>query len=219
MSTKRAEALCMLDSSDSLHWHPGRSHASDATGTIELLPFTHFRRPNSLIWLGDADPQGHPLHPEIRELGYQKEADLIRYRAAEMKDEALVASLIEEAVYRTSRAAHRLSLSDPGAYLYCTYRRLVDQTLQGAVLVVNVDDSVLDQFPCAQCAEEDLINAMARDQTLDSLDHKGREILRGLILGYQVRELANREGQSPECIRKRLRRSVDRAFRRTVIRP
>ncbi len=105
------------------------------------------RRQKSLIWLGDTDPQGRPLHPEIKELAYKKEADLIRYRSSEMTDEAVVASLIEEAVYRASRAAYKFNMSKPGAYLYCTYRRLVDQTLLETINSRYVDDSVLNQIP------------------------------------------------------------------------
>ena len=109
-------------------------------------------------------------------------------------------------------------MSKPGAYLYCTYRRLVDQTLLETINSRYVDDSVLNQIPFDEHTEEILINALAQAQTVASMDLKGREIVKRLMLGYEVPELATREGQSPAYIRKRLRRSIDRAVRRMMTR-
>jgi len=92
-----------------------------------------FSRRTDFIWLGETDPEGRPLDPRIKEVAYQKQVDLARYRADEMTDEAVVASLIEQAVYATSKIASERDLNDPAGYLFRTYTNLVDTTLRRTV--------------------------------------------------------------------------------------
>src|SRR3569833_2566950 len=74
-------------------------------------------RPN-LIWLAEVDANGRRLHSQIEEVVYSRQSDLARYRANELGDEALIATLIEEAAYRASEVAFERTLQDPGSYLY-----------------------------------------------------------------------------------------------------
>ena len=56
------------------------------------------------IWLHEVDPDGRRVDPRFIEAGYGKEQQFFRYRADKLKDEAVIANLVERAVYRASRA-------------------------------------------------------------------------------------------------------------------
>jgi hypothetical protein len=186
------------------------------------LPFPrdNHRRPNSLIWLGDADPAGRPLHPIIKDLAYKREPELVRYRSKEMKDKAEVASLIEEAVYRTSKAAFETPLSRPGSYLYRTYVNMVDKKLREAVEAFEMESYLLERIVSidkGNQVEEAAVRRLTRQKVFDSMDDKGRSLWNRHLLGFEVDELAAEEGQNAEYIGKRLRRATQRALRRLLL--
>jgi hypothetical protein len=185
--------------------------ASDAMA----LPSTadkSFRR-NGLIWLSDVDPEGRRLHPLIKELAYQKQLEFARYRAAEMTDEAEVASLLEEAVYRTSKAAHEKTLDNPASYLFRTYTNLVDRTLRRTVKCFGMESPVLSQLAHSGNPEHELVKRLTREKVVESMDEKSRDLWERHLLGYGLDELAAEEGQCADYLGKRLRRATERALR------
>lgn len=179
------------------------------------IPYPRNKRGPGAIWLGDLDPDGRPVDPMIKRLAYEKQSELARYRAHEMNDEAEVASLIELAAYKTSRAATERTLSDPAGYLFRTYSHLVDQVLRRVVRAFGVEENILAGFASVGSdLEEELIQKLTRQQFIQSMDPKGRELWEQYLLGYGIPELALAEGQTPEYLGKRLRRAVQRVLRR-----
>jgi hypothetical protein len=177
----------------------------------------NFRR-SGLIWLGETDPDGLPIHPEIKDLAYQKEAEIARYRAEQMTDEAEVASLLEEAVYRTSRAANKKQLSDPASYLYRTYTNLVDQTLRRTIRSFGMEGHVLAQVASSgRNTEQDFVKNLTRRKVVAAMDESGRNLWERHLLGYELDELAAQEGQDADYLGKRLRRATERALRRLLL--
>jgi hypothetical protein len=183
------------------------------------LPFNRINsRRRGLIWLGEADPEGLPLNPVIKDLAYRKEADILRYRSDEMTDEAEVASLLEEAAYRTSKAANARQLNDPAGYLYRTYTNLVDQTLRCAVKAFGLEGQVLAQIASSESdVETGLVKSLTRQKVIGSMDSKEQNLWERHILGYEIHELAIEEGQDPDYLGKRLRRAAKRALRRLLL--
>jgi DNA-directed RNA polymerase specialized sigma24 family protein len=165
------------------------------------------------IWLSDVDPEGRRLHPTIKELAYQKQLELARYRAGEMTDEAEVASLIEEAVYRTSKAAHDRTIDNPASYLFRTYTNLVDRTLRRTVKQFGMEAQILSQVAHSPHPEQALVKRLTRERVVESMDEKSRALWERHLLGYDLRELATEEGQSADYLGKRLRRAAERAIR------
>jgi 5S rRNA maturation endonuclease (ribonuclease M5) len=175
-------------------------------------------RRRGLIWLGDADPDGCPLNPAVKDLAYRKEADILRYLANEITDDAEVASLMEEAVYRTSKAANKGQLSDPAGYLYRTYTNLVDHALRRTVKAFGLEGHVLAEMASTGIdTEQRLVKDLTRQRMIDSMDPKERDLWKRHILGYGVDELAVEEGQDPDYLGKRLRRAAERALRRLLL--
>jgi hypothetical protein len=60
----------------------------------------------------------HSVDPRFIEAAYRKEDEFFRYRADKTKDGAVVANLVEEAVYCASRAEKKEPLRDVAGYLF-----------------------------------------------------------------------------------------------------
>ncbi len=179
------------------------------------LPFPRkFSRRANFIWLGEADPDGRPLDPRIKEVAYQKQADLARYRADEMTDEAEVASLIEQAVYATSKIASERDLNNPAGYLFRTYTNLVDTTLRRTVEAFGLESHVLAHIAKSESPEQVIVKSLTRQKLVDCMDEKGRALWERHLLGYGIDELAAEEGQTADYVGKRLRRAAKRALHR-----
>lgn len=172
-------------------------------------------RGTRLIWLGDVDPEGRPVDPSIKELAYQKQEELARYRAAEMTDQAEVATLIEQAAYRTSKAASERSLEDPAGYLFRTYANLVDRTLRRTIKAFGMEGQILAEIAASSETdpEDALVKRLTRQRVMESMDEIGRDLWERRLLGHELPELAAEEGQSVDYLGKRLRRAAERAIR------
>lgn len=174
-------------------------------------------RPN-LIWLAQVDSKGRRLHPEVEEVVYNRQADLARYRANELGDEAQIATLIEEAAYRASEVAFERTLQDPISYLFRTYSNLVDITLRKTIRSFGFEEQVLSHLARTENPENEILTGLTRRQILNCMDEKGRELWERNLLGYTVGELAVQEGQSRDYVGKRLRRAMQGALRRLLLR-
>jgi hypothetical protein len=177
------------------------------------------RKRKSIIWLGDVDPEGRPMNPVIKALAYANEYRLVRYRKSEMKDKAVVATLIESAAYSTSKVANERHLKRPDYYLYQTYTNLVDKVLREAVEAFDMERYVVESIgkPGNRNEIEDAaIRRLSRQQVLTSMDAKGRGLWNRHLLGFDTDELGAEEGQDADYIGMRLRRAVQQALRRLV---
>jgi DNA-directed RNA polymerase specialized sigma24 family protein len=169
------------------------------------------------IWLADVDSQGRRLHPIIEELAYSKVSELARYRADEIGDDAQISTLVEEAVYRTSEAAFEKTLDDPFGYFFRTYTNLVDRTLRKTIKSFGLEQHVLAHLARSESPENEIINELGRQQILNCMDERGRELWDRRLLGYTVEELAAQEGQNGDHVGKRLRRAMQGAVRRLLL--
>ena len=181
--------------------------------------FNNSNPPRSgLIWLRDPDPDGHPLNPVIKDLAYRKEPEIAAYRASEMRDEAEVANLLEDAVYRTSKVANTREISDPAGYLYRTYANLVDQTLRRTIQAFGLENQILAEVAVSgHDTEQALVKKLTRQNLIALMDEKEQHLWERHILGYEIRELAAEAGQNADYLGKRLRRAAERALRRLLL--
>ncbi|MFL6449083.1 MAG: hypothetical protein ACJ746_15565 [Bryobacteraceae bacterium] len=182
-----------------------------------MAPPDNSLRPN-LIWLPEVDSDGRRLHPQIEEVVYSRQSDLARYRANELGDEAQIATLIEEAAYRASEVAFERTLQDPVSYLFRTYSNLVDITLRKTIRSFGLEEQVLSYLARTGDSENEILTKLTRRQILECMDEKGRELWERNLLGYTVGELAAQEGQSGDYVGKRLRRAMQGALRRLLLR-
>lgn len=173
-------------------------------------------RPN-LIWLAEVDANGRRLHPQIEEVVYSRQADLARYRANELGDEAQIAALIEEAAYRASEVAFERTLQDPVSYLFRIYGNLVDITLRKTIKSFGLEQQVLSHLARTNNPEDEIVSELTRRQILDCMDERGRELWERNLLGYTIGELAVQEGQTGDYVGKRLRRAMQGALRRLLL--
>ena len=171
-----------------------------------------------LIWLRDPDPDGHPLNPIIKDLAHRKEPEIAAYRASEMRDEAEVANLLEDAVYRTSKVANTREISDPAGYLYRTYANLVDQTLRRTIQAFGLENQVLAEMAISSPdTEQTLVKKLTRQDLIALMGEKEQYLWERHILGYEIGELAAEAGQAADYLGKRLRRAAERALRRLLL--
>ncbi len=177
------------------------------------------RKPKSIFWLADVDPEGRPMNPVVKALAYANEYRLVRYRKSEMKDKAVVATLIETAAYSTSKIANERLLERPDYYLYQTYTNLVDKVLRETVEAFDMERYVLEGIAKPgnrNEIEEAAIRRLTRQQVINSMDGKGRGLWNRHLLGFDTDELGAEEGQNADYIGMRLRRAVQQALRRLV---
>ena len=171
-----------------------------------------------LIWLRDPDPDGHPLNPIIEELAYRTEPEIAAYRANEMRDDAEVANLLERAVYQASRVANNGEIRDPAGYLYTTYANLVDQTLRRTINALGLENQVLAELAISSPdTEQKLIKKLTRQEIIALMGEKDQELWELHLVGYDIPQLAAEMGQTVDYLGKRLRRALERALRRLLL--
>lgn len=171
----------------------------------------------NLVWFPEVDENGRRLHPEIGEAVYSRQSDLARYRATELGDEAQIASLIEEAAYRASEVAFERPLKDPVTYLFRTYGNLVDVTLRKTVKSFGLEQQLLSHLAQTDDPEAQLLSDLTRREIFECMDERGRRLWERNLLGYTIGELAAQEGQTGDYVGKRLRRAMQGALRRLIL--
>lgn len=169
----------------------------------------------SLIFIPEHDPEGRPIASWLREFAYAKQAQLASYRKDEMSDEAEVASLIEQAVFRTSKAISERAIDEPTRYLFQIYRNSVDRAIRKTVRAFGMEPEVLAQVASSGSQTEDqLLKSLTCTAVMSAMDEKGRTLWEKHLLGYEIDELAAEEGQTVDYLGQRLRRATERALRR-----
>lgn len=172
-------------------------------------------RRTSSIFIPEHDPEGRPIASWLREFAYAKQTELASYRQHEMPDDAEIASLIEQAIYRTSKAISERAIEDPTRYLFRIYRNSVDAAIRKTVKVFGMEPEVLAQVATSNASPEDeLLTTLTRKKVMNAMDEKGRALWEKHLLGYDLDELAEEEGQTADYLGQRLRRATERALRR-----
>ena len=136
------------------------------------------------IWLKEVDADGRTVDPRFIEAGYRKENEFFRYRSDKLKDEAIIANLIEEAVYRASRANNQKPLRDVGGYLFKIFSRLADREIARSSRTVSCETGLLDNLRGSR-SEKNLhvLNRIRIREILDAIEPDLRWAIERRILG------------------------------------
>jgi DNA-directed RNA polymerase specialized sigma24 family protein len=163
----------------------------------------------SRICLKEVDPKGRRVDSRFIEAGYRKEKAFFRYRRDELKDEAVIANLIEKAVYCASRAKKKEPLDNVEAYLFTVFANLADREIARASQVVNIEPQLLQNLPSADLqAPQRIINRIEIEQLLGTMDQTLRWAIEMRTLGYELQEIAGMIDISADCLSTRIRRGL-----------
>ena len=176
---------------------------------LSLSDKHNHRKPSSRIWLNDIDPDGRRVDPRFIEAGYRKESAFFRYRHDELQDEAVAANLIEEAVYRASRARKREPLDDVDAYLFTVFANLVDREISRSPRTLNFEPQALQNLSnSGPETTRRIITRIEIEELLGTVDGTTREAIEMRSLGYEVQEIARLFNISADCLSTRIRRAL-----------
>src|SRR5882757_707597 len=119
----------------------------------------------TLIWIPQADAKGTVAEPVFVAAAYANQVEFFQYRADELTDPSARADLLEQAVFRASKAEKRAPLDDPERYLFTTYSALVDEELASSVKMLGQEPFLLEYLAskfARSNLEEDLTNDIYR---------------------------------------------------------
>lgn len=183
--------------------------------TLSLPDEQRHRKPKSRIWLSQVDARGGSVDPRFIEAAYRKEDHFFRYRADKLKDEAVVANLVEEAVYCASRAEKNEPLRDVAGYLFRVFSNLADKEIARSSHTVNCGPHLLENFPKAPADNgQRIINQIQIREILDKLEPDLRWAITRRTLGYEVQEIAKAMNISADCLSTRMRRALKQTLHR-----
>jgi len=174
-------------------------------------------RPPNRIWIREVDPEGRPVDPRFIEAAYRKENDFFRYRGDELNDEAIKANLIEESVYRASKAEKTEPLRDVAGYLFKVFANLVDRELARAPRLVDSEPHILELLPASRCETgQQMIDNIYLHEILSEISPEIRWAIQRRNLGYEVQEIATELEISADCLSTRMRRGLKLALKRLL---
>jgi DNA-directed RNA polymerase specialized sigma24 family protein len=166
-------------------------------------------RHRSSIWVNPVDAKGTSVDERFIDAAYDKADDLMRYRANELRDEALRLNLIERAVHRASRAKKREPVRDFAGYVYSVFTRLVDVEVSRERRLVLVDADCLEDFAARNGENsDDIDDDIQQDQILGAMDESTRLAWSRRLSGYEVQEIAAELNITPDCLSTRMRRGL-----------
>jgi DNA-directed RNA polymerase specialized sigma24 family protein len=174
-------------------------------------------QPSNRIWLKDVDGDGRTVDPRFIEAGYRKENEFFRYRSDKLRDKAIIANLIEEAVYRASRANNQKPLRDVGGYLFKVFSRLADREIARSPRAFSCETGSLDNLRgCPPEPHHHVLNRIHVREILDAIEPDLRWAVERRILGYEVQEIASEIQISADCLSTRMRRGLKCALKRLL---
>ena len=183
--------------------------------TLSLPDEQQYWRPKSRIWLSKVDVRGAPVDPRFIDAAYRKEDHFFRYRADKLKDEAVVANLVEDAVYYASRAEKKEPLRDVAGYLFRVFSNLADKEIARSSHTINY--GLPENFPKAPADNgQGIINQIQIREILDRLEPDLRWAITRRTLGYEVREIAKAMNISADCLSTRMRRALKQTLHRLL---
>jgi len=167
-----------------------------------------YRRP---IWIQPTDGDGNPVDPRFETAAQQLAEYAFRYRHDELPDEAITASLIEEAALQASRSARTRTITNPRAYFLRTFKRLVDEQIKAERRFSSTEPAVLDQaFPAGKFGSDDIERAVLLKEVYAQMDEKTRQIVRAMVVGKSVEEIAKDLHVTPNTVSQRLKNGYAR---------
>ena len=171
----------------------------------------------SSLWINPVDASGNRVDQQFIDAAHAKAQDMMRYRAHELRDEAVRFDLIEAAVHRASRAKKREPVRDFAAYLFSIFARLVDAKIEVEKKVVSVDADCLEDFAARRSDRGTAIEeAIHQSQILDAMEESTRWAWSRRLCGYEVQEIAAELNISADCLSTRMRRGLKAAAARLL---
>jgi DNA-directed RNA polymerase specialized sigma24 family protein len=164
------------------------------------------------IWINPTDSEGNAVDARFINAAYEKADTLMRYRANELRDDAVRLDLIESAVHRASRAKKREPVRDFAAYVFSVFTRLVDIEVDRERRFVSVDADCLEDLAARNGGtSDDTDDKLQRDQVLGAMEESMRLAWSRRLSGYEVQEIAAEFNVSPDCLSTRMRRGLSAA--------
>ena len=168
-----------------------------------------YRKPNSRIYLKEVDEYGNVVDPGFIKAAYKKEDEFFRYRSDKLNDEAVVANLVEKAVYCASDAAKKAPVRDMGAYLFTIFANLADREIAHTLRTLNYEPGLIEQaFGPRSEPGRQILDRIRIREALDKVAPDIRWAIRRRACGYKVREIAKEMRISPDCLSARMRRAL-----------
>ena len=170
------------------------------------------------FWIRSVDENGKSVDEALIKIAYEKAADFLRYRATELRDEAIRADLVETAVYAVSSAGRTEGFRDVRGYLFAVFKRLVDQRIgrdrrentqlpadrDGGSRIVSREPEIEDQVYSRELL--DVMREVMDEKTIWAWERR--------MLGYRLEEIAAELNVSADTLSTRLRRGRDAARKR-----
>jgi DNA-directed RNA polymerase specialized sigma24 family protein len=170
------------------------------------------------FWIRPVDESGKSVDEALIRVAYEKAGDFLRYRAAELRDEAIRADLVETAVYAVSNTGRTEGFRDVRGYLFAVFKRLVDQRIardrrENTQLPADRDGGprIVSREPEI---EGQVYNRELLDVMREVMDEKTIWAWERRMLGYRLEEIAAELNVSADTLSTRLRRGRDAARKR-----
>jgi hypothetical protein len=173
--------------------------------------------PQTLIWIPETDARGTRADPLFAKAAYENQANFFRYRANELTDPASRADLLEQAVFRASKAKPSEPIEDRERYLFRTYAALVDHALSGSIKTLNAEPASLEYRSSTNSgrdAEAEITNGIYRREILAAMPEDARLLWERRLVGYSFEDMAEETDESADTLNARARRGAKEAFRR-----
>ncbi|HKD06453.1 MAG TPA: hypothetical protein VKB79_11175 [Bryobacteraceae bacterium] len=168
----------------------------------------------SLIWIPATDAKGTVADPLFTQVAYDRQNDFFRYRADEFPDPAARADLLEQAVFRASKAKTKAPLDDRQRYLFRTYQSLVDQAIAGTVKTISTEPFVLETLSAKRDSEQEIHDAIRKREALEAMPEYARKLWEKRLLGYSFEEISEEVHESADTLNMRARRGMKEAIGR-----
>jgi RNA polymerase sigma factor (sigma-70 family) len=163
-----------------------------------------------LIWIPPTDGDGNPVDPRFETAAYQLAGYALRYRHGELPDEAVAASLLEEAVQRASRSARTHAVINPRVYLLRAFKRLVDERIRVERRTTPTDPTVLDQTITDRHRSEDIERAILLREVYAQMDERTRQVVLAVVAGKTIEQIARDLQVTPNTVSQRLKNGYAR---------
>jgi DNA-directed RNA polymerase specialized sigma24 family protein len=167
----------------------------------------------AFFWIRKVDLEGFPVQARFADAAYKKAKYFREYRASELQDSAVRASIVEASVYSASRAHSFAAVLSAKGYLLTTFNRLVDKRIMrdGRIIYRSPNNGEMNGGVDFKATPLDLENRIFCRQALDAMSPEDKWAWESRMAGYSVRELAGELGISPDALSARLKRSLQEA--------
>jgi RNA polymerase sigma factor (sigma-70 family) len=171
-----------------------------------------------IFWIRPMDDDGFQADRAFVEAAYVKANELRLYRWRDLRDDAVRADLVNDAVYAASRAQKGTAVRDAKGYLFTVFTRLADAYIAKEKALTQAPSSELERLEkraahrtTAEMAKLD--RAILRSQVLNVMPPAERQAWERRLTGYEVQEIAADLNISPDCLSTRMRRAAREAAR------